>query len=136
MLGRVQSRGNNNLHLVDSASGKDTLLTPHEGVAQYFGEIARTARAVYLGTNEGRDLTRVRAVKPRRRGQPGKSEILRERADAELDGVRLNDQATIAALTWNVRGRSELELFDLRPAGRCHARSCLARLRRHADVLA
>ncbi len=34
LLSRVQSRGNNNLHLVDLASGKDTLLTPHEGVAQ------------------------------------------------------------------------------------------------------
>ena len=57
LLSRVQSRGNNNLHLVELSSGKDSLLTPHEGLAQYFGEIARTGAAVYVGTNEGRDLT-------------------------------------------------------------------------------
>jgi len=113
VLSRVQSRGNNNLHLVELASGKDTLLTPHEGVAQYFGEIARTGATVYLGTNEGRDLTAFARLRLDASGKHGKPEILRERTDAELDGFRLNAQATIAALAWNVRGRSELELFDV-----------------------
>ena len=113
LLTRVQSRGNNNLHLVELSSGKDTLLTPHEGVAQYFGEIARTGAAVYLGTNEGRDLSAFARLRLDARGQPGKLEILRARTDAELDGLRLNERATLAALAWNVRGRSELELFDL-----------------------
>ena len=113
LLSRVQSRGNNNLHLVELSSGKDSLLTPHEGLAQYFGEIARTGAAVYLGTNEGRDLTAFARLRLDASGRPGKLEILRERADAELDGLRLNEQATIAALAWNVRGRSEIELFDI-----------------------
>ena len=42
---RPESR-NNNLHLVELSSGK-TALTPHEGVAQWLGEIARTGAAVY-----------------------------------------------------------------------------------------
>jgi dipeptidyl aminopeptidase/acylaminoacyl peptidase len=117
VLSRVQSRGNNNLHLVELSNGKDTLLTPHEGVAQYFGEIARTGAAVFLGTNEGRDLSAFARLRLDPRGQPGKLEILRERADAELDGIGLNRQGTLAALAWNVRGRSELELFDIE-AGR------------------
>ena len=71
LLSRVQSRGNNNLHLVELASGKDTLLTAHEGVAQSFGEIARTGGAVYLGTNEGRDLTRSRGCASTRADSPG-----------------------------------------------------------------
>jgi dipeptidyl aminopeptidase/acylaminoacyl peptidase len=68
---------------------------------------------VYLATNEGRDLTAFARLRLDSRGQPAKLELLRERADAELDGFRLNEQATVAALAWNVRGRSELELLDL-----------------------
>ncbi len=113
LLARLRSRGNNNLYLVDLASGADTLLTPHEGLAQYFGVIARDGRAIYLGTNEGRDLTAFGRVRLDQNGKAGKIEVLRERPDAELDGVRVNDQGTLAALLWNAAGRSELELFDL-----------------------
>jgi dipeptidyl aminopeptidase/acylaminoacyl peptidase len=113
LLSRLRSRGNNNLFLVDLASGKDTLLTPHEGVAQYFGEIAGDGSAIYISTNEGRDLSAFARVRLEATGKPGKIEVLRERANAELDGVRLNEQGTVAALMWNVAGRSDLELFDL-----------------------
>ena len=113
LLTRLRSRGNNNLYLVDLASGADTLLTPHEGPAQYFGVIAKDGRTVYLGTNEGRDLTAFGRVRLDPNGKAGKIEVLRERPDAELDGVRVNDQGTVAALIWNVAGRSEFELFDL-----------------------
>ena len=113
LLTRLRSRGNNNLYLIDLASGADTLLTPHEGLAQYFGVIAKDGRAIYLGTNEGRDLTAFGRVRLDPNGKPGKIEVLRERPDAELDGVRVNDQGTLAALIWNVAGRSEFELFDL-----------------------
>ena len=113
LLTRVQSRGNNNLYLVELGGGKDTLLTPHEGVAQYFGEVARNGGAVYLATNEGRDLSAFARLRLDAAGKPGRMEILRERSDAELDGVRVNDQGAMAALVWNVRGRSELELFDI-----------------------
>jgi dipeptidyl aminopeptidase/acylaminoacyl peptidase len=113
LLDRVRSRGNNNLHLLDLTTGQDTLLTPHEGPAQYFGEISKDGRAVYMASNEGRDLSAFARVKLNAGGAPERIEVIRERADAELDGVRLNDQATVAALLWNVAGRSELELFDL-----------------------
>jgi dipeptidyl aminopeptidase/acylaminoacyl peptidase len=112
LLTRLRSRGNNNLYLVDLASGKDTLLTPHEGVAQYFGEIAHDGRAVFVGTNEGRDLVAFGRLRLDG-GQPGKIEVLRERPDAELDGFRVNEQDTLAALMWNAGGRSEFELFDM-----------------------
>jgi dipeptidyl aminopeptidase/acylaminoacyl peptidase len=114
LLTRLQSRGNNNLYLLDLANGHDTLLTPHEGVAEYFGRIAKDGSAVYFGSNEGRDLMAFARIRLDARGKPGKIEVLRERADAELDGVRLNEQGTIAALIWNAGGRSELELFDLK----------------------
>lgn len=114
LLSRLQSRGNNNLFLVDLASGQDTLLTPHQGVALYFGEIAKDGSAVYIGSNEGRDLMAFVRIRLDASGKAGKLEVLRERADAELDDVRVNEQATTAVLVWNVRGRSEFELFDLK----------------------
>jgi dipeptidyl aminopeptidase/acylaminoacyl peptidase len=113
LLTRLQSRGNNNLYLVDLASGRDTLLTPHQGVALYSGEIAKDGRAVYIASNEERDLMAFVRVRLDSSGKPDTVEVLRERADAELDGVRVNEQGTIAALIWNVGGRSEFELFDL-----------------------
>jgi len=113
LLTRLRSRGNNNLYLVNLATGADTLLTPHEGLAQYFGVIAKDGRAVYLGTDEGRDLAAFGRIRLDSNGRGGKIEVLRERPDAELDGVRVNDQGTLAALIWNVAGRSEFELFDL-----------------------
>jgi dipeptidyl aminopeptidase/acylaminoacyl peptidase len=113
LLGRVRSRGNNDLYLLDLTTGQDTLLTPHEGPSQYFGEITADGRAVYLASNEGRDLAAFARVELNPGASPGKIEVIRERADAELDGLRLNDQGTVAALMWNVAGRSELELFDL-----------------------
>ena len=114
LLSRLRSRGNNNLYLLEIATAADTLLTPHEGIAQYFGEIATDGRAVYVGTNEDRDLTAFGRIELDSSGKAGEIEVLRERADAELDGLQLNQSGTVAALMWNVRGRSELELYDLR----------------------
>jgi len=114
LLSRLQSRGNNNLFLIDLASGQDTLLTPHQGIALYFGEITKDGSAVYIGSNEGRDSMALVRIRLDANRKASKIHVLRERADAELDGVRLNEQATTAALVWNVRGRSELELFDLK----------------------
>jgi dipeptidyl aminopeptidase/acylaminoacyl peptidase len=45
--------------------------------------------------------------------QPGEIELLAARDDAVLESFDLNDQGTMAALVWNVAGRSELEFFDL-----------------------
>jgi dipeptidyl aminopeptidase/acylaminoacyl peptidase len=114
LLDRLQSRGNNNLYLLDLASGKDTLLTPHDGVALYFGEIASDGRTVYLASNEGRDLTAFARIRIDANGAPGKIEVLRERPDAEFSGARINEAGTLAALMWNVGGRFELELYDLK----------------------
>ena len=114
LLDRLQSRGNNNLYLLDLLSSKDTLLTPHEGVALYFGEIASDGRTVYIGSNEGRDVTAFARIRIDANGAHGKIEVLRERGDAEFSGLRLNEAGTLAALIWNAGGRFELELYDLK----------------------
>ena len=52
-------------------------------------------------------------IKITNKGKPGPIEILVERSDAELESFKLNNDATLAALIWNVSGRNELTFFDL-----------------------
>ena len=113
LLTRLKNRGDNNLYLLDLASGKDTLITKHDGVAEFSGEIAPDGRAAYVVTNKDRDLFALGRIKIAADGTPGPIEILAERADGELDGLRLNKQGTMAALVWDIKGRAELSFYDL-----------------------
>src|SRR5580765_2645169 len=112
LLSRLKNRGDNNLYLLDLTSGKDTLITKHDGVATFFGEMAPDGSAAYIGTNKDRDLMAFGRIKLAADGTPGNIEILVSRPDGELDGGRLNEQGTMAALLWNVKGKNELSLYD------------------------
>ena len=122
VLSRVRSRGDNNLYLIDRERGTDTLLTEHEPPALFDGEIARSGRTVYLSSNRDRDLFAFYRVPLGADGRPGAWELLAERPDAELDGFSVNEQETLASITWNVGGRTELELLDLRTRARTPVR--------------
>ena len=113
LLGRLRSRGDNNLYRLDLTSGKDTLLTAHEGIAQFFGVISPDGSAAYVSSNKDRDMGAFARIGIASDGKPAPIEILVDRPDAELDNLELNEQGTLAALVWNVKGRSELSLYDL-----------------------
>jgi dipeptidyl aminopeptidase/acylaminoacyl peptidase len=113
LLNRLKNRGDNNLYVLDLVSGKDTLITKHEVVAEFFGDISPDGRTAYIGTNKDRDTMAFGRIKFAADGTPGNIEILAERQDGELDGIRINKQGTLAALAWNVKGRSELSFYDL-----------------------
>jgi dipeptidyl aminopeptidase/acylaminoacyl peptidase len=113
LLNRLKNRGDNNLYLLDLTSGKDTLVTKHDGIAEFFGDISPDGRTAYIGTNKDRDLMAFGRIKLAADGTPGNIEVLAERNDGELDGIRMNEQGTLAALVWNVKGRSELSFYDL-----------------------
>ena len=113
LLSRLVGRGDNNLYLLDLASGKETLLTPHEPPGSFAGRFSPDGRTVYLATNKGRDLRAFGRLKLSAQRVPDDIELLSRRADAELDTFVVNRQGTLAALLWNAAGRSELELFDL-----------------------
>jgi dipeptidyl aminopeptidase/acylaminoacyl peptidase len=113
LLSRAKSRGDDNLYLLDLATGNETLLTKHDGIAQFSGDLTPDGSAVYLTGNQDRDLFAFGRVRIAADGSPGQLEILVERGDAELDGVTLNQQGTLAALLWNVRGRGELSFYDI-----------------------
>ena len=114
LLNRLVSRGDNNLFLVDVATGRETLLTPHEPPGSFTGRFAPDGRSVYLATDKGRDLRAFGRVSLDASGAPGAIEVLKARDDAELSGFEVDHQGITAALVWNVAGRSELELFDLK----------------------
>ena len=113
LLSRLVSRGDNNLYLVDLATGKETLLTPHEGPGSFGGAFSRDGQTVYLQSNKDRDRVVFARVKLGPGGVPGPIEVLAERADAELVDLDLTDSGSRAALLWNVAGKSELEIRDL-----------------------
>lgn len=113
LLNRLVARGDNNLFLVEVASDKETLLTPHEGPGSFFGSFSADGKSVYLGTNQDRDLRAFGRI-PIVDRKPGAIEVVASRPDAELDNFEIDDQGRRAALVWNVAGRSELELLDLR----------------------
>ena len=112
LLSRLRNRGDNNLYLLDLATGKDSLITKHDGVAQFSGELARDGSAAYVASNKDRDLMALGRIKFAADGTPGDIEILAERPDGELDTVRVNEQGTMAALVWNIQGRDELAFYD------------------------
>lgn len=114
LLNRLVSRGDNNLFLVDVATARETLLTPHEPPGSFSGRFSPDGRSVYLATDKGRDLRAFGRVVLDASGAPGAIEVLKARDDAELSGFEVDRQGTTAALLWNAAGRSELELFDLK----------------------
>jgi dipeptidyl aminopeptidase/acylaminoacyl peptidase len=106
------SRGDSNLFLVDIATGNRTLLTPHTPPALFHGVIAPDGKAVYLTSNDGRDLAAFSRIRLGKSG-PGAIEVLAARADGELESFTVNHAGTVAALAWNVGGKTELSFIDL-----------------------
>ena len=113
LLYRLIHRGNDNLFLVDLARKREVLLTPHDGPGSFNGKFSADGRVVYLQSNKDRDRMAFAKVDISDGNQPGEIKLLAARDDAVLEHFDLNHQGTLAALVWNVGGRSELELFDL-----------------------
>ena len=113
LLNRLRYRGSNDLFLVDLATKKETLLTPHEGPGTYFGEFSPDGNVVWLSTNGGRDKLAFGRIVLGKDGAPGPIEILAARDDAELQTIAIDEKGERAALLWNVAGRHELAFEDL-----------------------
>ena len=114
ILSRMLNRSDDNLFLVDLASGAEVLLTPHEGPGTFGdGYFSPDGQTIYLSSNKDREMIAFARIKLDENGQPGPIEVLAEREDAELQSFGINEDGTIAALIWNVAGRSELAFIDL-----------------------
>jgi dipeptidyl aminopeptidase/acylaminoacyl peptidase len=117
LVSRLVSRGDNNLYLVNLKTRKETLLTPHTGPGTFSGELAPDGKTAYLVSNKDRDLLAFARVKIIADGAAGQIEVMAERPDAEVDGFTINERGTMAALIWNVSGKSELSFIEL-PSGK------------------
>jgi len=114
IVSRVASRGDSDLVLVDMATGKETLLTPHRPPAQFGGgSFSPDGRTIYLSTDADRDLAAFARVHLGADGKPGPIEVIAARPDAELDSFVVSEDGATAVLVWNVAGRSELAFLDL-----------------------
>jgi len=113
LISRLVTRGNTNLALHDLDSHKEILLTPHEGPAIAYGELAPDGSAAYIVNNLGRDRLVVSRLPIDANGEPGEMMLIAERDDAEVESFAQTDDGRRAVLTWNVGGRTELEVVSL-----------------------
>jgi dipeptidyl aminopeptidase/acylaminoacyl peptidase len=115
VVSRLINRGDNDLFLINVATGKEAKLTPHEGPGSFFGgTFSPDGRTIYLGSNKDRDLIAFAKVNLAKNGEPGPIEVLAARDNAELGNYDINEQGTTAVLIWNVAGRSEIAFVDLK----------------------
>lgn len=111
LVNRLVNRGNNDLYRIEIATGKETLLTAHQGPGSFFGKFSLDGARVYLGSNRGRDRVAFAQLSFDGKGKPGAIEVLAAREDAELSDFELDPKGERALLEWNVGGRSELEFY-------------------------
>ena len=110
---RLRSRSDDDLFLVDLASGAETRLTPHEGPGSFgWGEFSPDGRRIYVSSNSGRDMVAFGVIELDGQGRPGPIRILAERADAEGEAAWLSPDGSRAVLVWNVAGRSDVDILD------------------------
>ena len=113
VIGRLFGRGDVNGYLVDLKAGTETLLTAHQGKAETdWGELSPDGRTVYVISNVGRDRQAFGTIAIGVDGHPSPIRYFAERADAVAESAVLSDDGRIAALVWNVGGRSELAWLD------------------------
>ena len=114
LVSRMQSRGSNDIYLIDTSGAKEVNLTAHEGPGGFAAHFSPDARTVYLASNKDRDLEAFAKESLGPHGEAGPIQLIAARDDAELEDFQINEQGTQAVLIWNVAGRSELAFVDLR----------------------
>ena len=111
---RLGRRGARHLELVDLWTGRRTELLPGGSATVADARFGITGRQLYVHTDAGRDRPALLAVTLRGSGSVTSVHLLAGRPDDDLDLVALDQSGVRAAVVWNVAGRSEVELLDLR----------------------
>lgn len=101
---------NQDLHLVDVASGARTHLTPHQGDVRFMApRFTRDGRALFVLTDGGREFMNLAVLDPATRAI---EYALTEEHD--VDGLAVSPAGNAIALAVNVDGWSEVRLYDPR----------------------
>jgi len=77
------------------------------------GRFTPDGTRMLLLTDGGRERAALVAVDVAVDASPMTPEVLAERVDADLEAFALTEDASLAALVWNVAGRSEVDLLDI-----------------------
>lgn len=110
---RLLGRGDTNAFLVNRTSGAETLLTRHEGKAETsWGDLSPDHRRIYVVSNVERDRQAFGSIALDINGNPGPIRYFATRDDAVAENAVLSPDGRIAALFWNVGGRSEMAWLD------------------------
>jgi len=113
LVSRLASRGDNNIYRIAVDGSGEVLLTPHTPPATYIGaSFGSSPDIVYLGGNPDRDLMAFGRTTIRD-GKATPFEVMVARPDAELSSFEVNHHHSIAALNWNLAGRSVLSILDV-----------------------
>jgi dipeptidyl aminopeptidase/acylaminoacyl peptidase len=114
VVSRVRSRGDNNLYLIDLATGKEQLLTPHDGPGEFDGgKFSPDGATVYLTSNKDKDNVYFAKVLIAPDGKPQPMMKLTFRDEAEVDDFAIRPPGTGAAVAFNTAGRSDLAIIAL-----------------------
>jgi len=115
-LVRRGPRGARSVWAIDLTTGKERELLPNAGLGSTdLGRLCPDVRVAYVRSNAGREMHALFEV-PLDPGSPVR--VLAERTDADLEHIALTADGRSALLSWNVAGRSECELFDLKAGTR------------------
>jgi len=132
VVSRLASRGDNNLYLIDLATGKETLLTLHDPPGSFGGgKLNPNASAIYLSSNRDSDKTYFAKVMLGPGGLPLSNQKLGTRDDAEVDEFALSPDGDNAFVVFNVGGRDDLAFINLKKQQRIE----LQPLRLAGDIL-
>lgn len=104
----------NDLYLVDTQTKQATLLTPHEGAAE-FGNVNFTpsGHSIFFGTNDKREFYSLAEMNLTTR----KVDIIDD-TSWDLDSAQMSDDGSLFAYTINHDGFSELYVRDLETDGK------------------
>ncbi len=124
VVSRLVSRGDNNLYLVDLATGKESLLTLHDPPGSFGGgRLNPNASAIYLSSNRDSDKTYFAKVMIGPGGLPLSNQKLGSRDDAEVDEIALSPDGGNAFVIFNVAGRNDLAFINLKKQQRIELQS-------------
>jgi dipeptidyl aminopeptidase/acylaminoacyl peptidase len=113
VLEKTVNRGDVNLHLVDLASGRETLLTPHSGAALHSAlGIAPDGGRLWISQNAAQDRLALSVIDIDSRGTPAAPRTVLVRADAEVHAGALSSDGRTLAIVWNAAGLSELDWLE------------------------
>jgi dipeptidyl aminopeptidase/acylaminoacyl peptidase len=111
---RVGRRGARRLELFDLRSGRCTELLPGGAANVADARFGITGGQLFVHSDAGGERPALLAVGLNGDAEPSLPHVVAGRDDADLDLAALDPAGARAALVWNVDGRSEVDLLDLR----------------------